>query len=251
MFQYSEGYLMNPFIEDKFDEKFKEYQPQLHWLPWVGKNYLQCPSNKKLLIVGESHYVPENENAEDGYDAETWTRMFILKEGLKQEPWINRNAINPLIKNTEKAIFWDDDEASDEFKRKLWSSVAYFNIIQRLLNSINSRPSEEDWNLGWETFIKVIEILSPDFVLFCGVEASNQIASLNAALFNSNLKTEGIKRYAKIGNTYPRTATITHDNVSIPIIFIKHPSRCFPVHLWGEFLDSQMAGYSNWICKEE
>lgn len=248
MFQYSEGYLMNPFLEDKFDETFKEYQNQLHWLPWVGKNYLQCPLNKKLLIVGESHYVPVNENTEDGYDAETWTRIFILKEGLKQVPWYCGNKINPLIKNTEKVIFWDDDEATDEFKQKLWSSVVYFNIIQRLLNSRDLRPSEKDWDLGWEVFFRVVEIICPDIILFCGVEASNQISAFNKALLGFDFLSDGIKRHEKIGSTFPRTTRIFHNEKTIPLIFIKHPSKCFPVHYWAEFLFSQIPEYLRWIC---
>jgi len=250
MFPNSSAQLMNPFLEDKFDDRFKALQNQLHWLPWVGKDYLKCPLGKKLLIVGESHYVPLNENAEDGYNDETWTRMFILKEGLKQSPWYSGNPISPLINNTEKVIFWDDNEATDEFKRKLWSSVAYFNIIQRLLNSKDFRPSKEDWQLGWRVFLIVVEILLPDIVLFCGVEASNQRDAFDSALLDYNYNNDGIKRYTKIGNTYPRTTTISHDEKNLPLIFIKHPSMNPPIHSWAEFIFNHISDYLKWICSE-
>ena len=251
MFPHSEEHLMKPFLDDKFDERFKEPLNQLQWLPWVGRNYLQCPTGRKMLIVGESHYVPANENAEDGYDAKTWTRMFILKEGLKQVPWCCGNKVNPLISNTEKVIIWDDAKATDEFKRKFWSSVAYFNIIQRLLTSRNSRPSYTDWELGWKVFFTVEEILRPDIVLFCGVEASKQISFFEKALHDLNYSHSGIIRHPKVGNTSPRTTIINIENrYSIPVVFIKHPSKCFPVHYWAEFLFSQIPDYLQWICSE-
>lgn len=252
MFENLESSKMKPYLDDTFDPKFKEHQNHLHWLPWVGKNYSKCPRGKKLLIVGESTYVPVNEEPEDGYDAETFTRMFILKEGMKQAPWYNGQPTNHLIRNTEKAIFWDDDEQTDQFKRKLWSSVAYFNFIQRLLDSNNSRPTEEDWKLGWTVFVNVLTILKPDLVLFCGVEASNQISSFMEAVNDSTYKAEDIKRHEMIGNTYPRTTVISsHDNCKIPVIFMKHPSKYFQYDSWAAFLFSQIEDYVKWMCKAE
>ena len=79
--------------DDKFDDQFRSIQG-LHWLPWIGKDYLKVPPEKKLLIVGESHYVPKGDDPED-YDDDLWTRRLIGNDGK----------IGRFIGNTERIIF--------------------------------------------------------------------------------------------------------------------------------------------------
>lgn len=39
----------------------------LTWLPWIGKDYAGSPSDKKILLIGESHYYDsEKESNHDG-----------------------------------------------------------------------------------------------------------------------------------------------------------------------------------------
>lgn len=33
------------------------------WYPWVGKNYASSPA--RILVIGESHYVPTREDKPD------------------------------------------------------------------------------------------------------------------------------------------------------------------------------------------
>jgi hypothetical protein len=40
----------------QYDTAFLRDIPGLTWLPWVGELFLQRPANKRLLVVGESHY---------------------------------------------------------------------------------------------------------------------------------------------------------------------------------------------------
>lgn len=48
-----------------FDEKLDSIRT-LKWLPYIGKDYKNLATGKKLLIIGESHYLPNK--AEDWYE---------------------------------------------------------------------------------------------------------------------------------------------------------------------------------------
>ena len=50
--------------------------PNLKWLPWIGKNYIN--QNLKTLIVGESHYGEDNEERLRELDSIETTRECIL-----------------------------------------------------------------------------------------------------------------------------------------------------------------------------
>ena len=74
---------MKEFLDTSLDVKFEKID-SLKWLPFIGQNYFH--EKIKTLVVGESHYVPINEEPEF-YNNDTWTRQFILKEGLQIKPW--------------------------------------------------------------------------------------------------------------------------------------------------------------------
>lgn len=91
---------MNEFIDTTLDDKFLNIE-SLQWLPFIGKDYFQAKT--KTLIIGESHYVPINEDP-DFYNDITWTRQFILKEGLQIEPWNISKTKNNLVREVEKLL---------------------------------------------------------------------------------------------------------------------------------------------------
>jgi hypothetical protein len=163
-----------------FDEKLDSIRT-LKWLPYIGKNHKNLTTGKKLLIIGESHYLPNK--AEDWYEdvkKRLFTREIFIMNQINQ----SIDDMGKVLRNIQKILL--NDDLSDDQKNKLWNSVSYYNFIQKVLDSSKDRPIEGDYIIGWDTFFKVIEVLNPDYCLFCGVSAINNTgAMINAAEKNS------------------------------------------------------------------
>lgn len=197
---------MDKYLETKFDSRFREIA-NLQWLPYVGKDYTLVPENQQLLIVGESHYVPIDEEP-SFYEDETWSRQFILIAGLKNPGWFKDHTINPLVRNIEKAIL-NNNTITNENKKKIWESSSYFNLVQALLSSRQKRPNLDNFKQGWDVFFKIITILKPRHALFCGVGGANNDLFIEAAQKNG-FTTKRIVVREKIGSAYPRAASIAN-----------------------------------------
>lgn len=191
----------------------------LKWLPWVGKNY--SSSKHKVLVVGESHYGDENnKNVWEDTDS---TRACI-DEVMYASLWRNRTYTN--ITHLLKGEKYNDPV--------LWDNIAYYNFIQELMITRKQRPS--DYYSAWEPFLKILQILKPDFVLFIGVTAAN---SFNAYMEDHEIAHSPIKFTESINNVEPRLATINENGINIDLYFIKHCGMGFTVDSWYNFLTKE------------
>ncbi len=91
----------------QLDLEFKNVTSQKR-LPFIGDNYLTVPNDKKLLIVGESHYHDNTPASIEKHNSPTFTREII--KGLAVDGWYYGTKIFP---NFHRAMF-----ANDEFDKK-------------------------------------------------------------------------------------------------------------------------------------
>lgn len=216
---------MKEYIDNKLDYKFQKID-SLKWLPFVGKKYFD--EKIKTLVIGESHYVPLNEKPEF-YNDISWTRQFILKEGLQIKPWNRSTSKNNLIREIEKTL-------TGEIRSEYWNNLSYFNLIQRLLPSIKNqdRPTYEDIKNGLLTFKETVGILDPDIIIFSGMEASKHFQNL---LNDTNFQIEKFKFLdTKINRTYPKSFNLIFNGKKRICYFIKHPSTYYSANKWREFI---------------
>lgn len=217
--------LKNEYIDFKFDAHFDSIA-SLTWLPFVGKKYDE--SSPKWLVVGESHFVPQNED-ESLYLNKEWTREYILKDGLQVPPWHNNEVKNNLTREIEKTLF-------NKLDNTIWSSLAYYNLIQRLLTSRSKddRPNYPDIVKGLKNFIEVVSILKPNRVVFCGVEAGKHFEYI---LNENQIEVQSvIVEHVKINGTYPKRFDININGQIIKCIFIKHPSMGYSAEKWRKYI---------------
>lgn len=128
-----------------------------------------------------------------------------------------------------------------EDRKKLWEQVAYYYFIQnRVMQTVNDKPNEQDYRHAWPCFLKVVEVLQPTDCLVLGVR--------NETAFEVSMEQAGLKwtieKYPEPvpvgGNTKPRYATITWpDGHTLNLWFMKHPSYCSP-EAWREFFREKM-----------
>lgn len=216
---------MKQHLDTSLDAIFAN-EKSLQWLPFIGKEYLT--SFHKVIIIGESHYVPKDEDPEF-YLRNTWTREFILKDGLQIKPWNSSERKNNLIREVERTLVGEEQNT-------FWNTVAYFNLIQRLLPSIKGqdRPTYEDIVEGLKTFKKVFPVLNPDFILFCGVEAGKHFKNL---LHDEKFQIcEFDNPNYKINGCFPKSFTIETSEKIVNCYFVKHPSMAYSFDKWRNFI---------------
>jgi len=230
-------------LSDKtFDNEFKKI---LKWIPWIGMEYTSN-IGKRLLIVGESHYIWSNDNdVVSSINNEGFTRNIIHEKGLNSK----KEHKDPILRNTERALF-NAKIVQKKDRKMLWRSVSFYNFIQKPMNSRKHRPSKQDWQHGWNSFFNVLDILRPDYVLFCGLEATNKEQFFREALNNNNYTcSEKIGIGDKFGRTNFRTkGTITKGtDYRVSIFVMGHPSSFFSWKSWGNTIGRQMSEYIFWL----
>lgn len=208
-------------LDTSFDLQF-EHLSELNWLPWVGKNY----KGKKVLLIGESHY-----DDEDGWlylkDA---TRKFVNNQGL--------NSNNPDFKNRrifqqiEKTLL-NKEMSSLEEREAIWTSVSYYNLVQRLLPSRKERPTDEDYDLGWRIFLDVVEILKPEVCIKYGYDGIGRLGNL-LNLYDTGWKRDNVMEFYN----KPYCINLTKNDFKLKIVFTPHPtgSFAFDYITWAEHI---------------
>lgn len=111
---------MEKHIDKSFDKQL-ETITNLTWLPWIGKSYNEA--NRKLLILGESHYKSADSDAqfEKIFKGATEDKEFTRKT-IYESP-ICRDWPNNIFDNIHRVFL-----ETNEFRRELfWEHVAYYN----------------------------------------------------------------------------------------------------------------------------
>ncbi len=214
----------------EFDNKFDAIGKDLQWLPWVGNAFI----HNKLLIVGESQYCDNTWNVCD----RNATRTLIKNQGLNP-------GLNPAFdasrfhRNLEKTIFRKEKVSLDERKR-LWTSVAFFNLVQCVLPSIKARPTPANFDDGWRIFFQIVNILKPECVLKCGEMVAGRLGNL---LTNNK---PGWKYDDKEYYSRPRLMHLSQDSYQFKILFINHPSGSwgYKPENWGKFIEQQLPEFA-------
>lgn len=151
--------------------KINHYSHIPEMKPFIGKDYFN--SEKKVLIVGESHFFdhfPKTENPECNTGAEQWYKYekVIPKDKLER---INTRLI---LKNPKHRMFSNLKVALSTSlkinKSIVLESIAFMNAFQRPANhegvGMERLAQEKDFIVAIETIESVIKILKPQYVVF-------------------------------------------------------------------------------------
>ena len=224
---------MKRFINSQFDPPLRRLKTEgLTWLPWVGKDY-SLESKHRVLIVGESHYVKGGEDDEQRAANESYTQAVVYEGLIRCDDWIKWV---PTLVNLPKALFGASPSALT--RETFWSSVGYYNFIQRLMRYVApvERPSWDDFVKAWTVFERVIRILKPHLCIFVGVSAAN---SFEYAMGKLAVAHEPVNWHPKIGRVSGRTASLRMDDQKVGLIFMQHAGRMFSWSKWNRFLLDQ------------
>lgn len=193
------------------DKAINGKKSDIHFLPWVGSNYSKGFNGVKTLVLGESHY----QWASAG-DINAW-------------PTVTQTLVQDQINGDYTKAFWTkiaitflNHSPCIEEKGEFWRSVAFYNYVQESAgDGPRQAPAEKSWDLSVTAFQKVIEDLSPEFMVVLGDRLMRRLPSL------------GRIPGTPISDA-PRTTTWIYSLGNVPTFAygIMHPSRGFNGRSW-------------------
>lgn len=191
--------------------------PNLKWLPWIGQNY----NSAKTLVLGESQYEDGDDWQENNINA---TRILIGKRFYGSRGKIYTNVEKVLLSSSNPVV---------EQCHFLWKSVTYWNLVQRLMSSINERPSDTDFDIGWALFFDIIEIIKPNTCIVLGKSSCGRLGyylNNNETAWNRNIP----EFYA-----FDKIINLCKNGHKLKLIFINHPSgsKGFNYEYWAKLVD--------------
>lgn len=201
---------------------------QLTWRPWIGADWLSA--EKRILIVGESHYAAKPDVADAEKKVEEWqsdsdgTREIVYEVGVGD--WY----ASRFFGNLHRAFFGID--VHGDSRVELWRKLAFCNFIQRPMRDSGQRPRPSEFYEGWRYFMEMLRIIRPDAVIFVGVSAAKHFDGAMSAL--------GIDHkivFDRCQNgTYPCEFSAAYDGMKIDMVAIRHASQYFSWSVWQDYL---------------
>jgi hypothetical protein len=203
--------------------------PGLAWLPWVGEQY----ASTAVLLIGESFYS----------DGTSWltrsdaVRQMVNNQGLHSEQ--RKFAKSKLFRSVECTLLAKSTSSFAE-REKVWTSVGYLNLVQRVMASRKKRPTEQDFDNGWRILLQVASVLRPQVCIRLGIAGIGQLEHLLAT--------------GKLGWQYtvsefrkrPLVVHLQQGEYQLKLICINHPSGSFGYQYkkWAQVLQ-QAGGWTN------
>lgn len=170
---------------NEYDASFNAI-PGLTWSPWVGQRYSERPPQKRLLVIGESHYYSGETPAERQANREKWLIYPQYTRDVVSESLVNYEWTTRTLDTIPKLLF----KTADIDRHRLWADSAYYNFVQRMMDykqdGSPERPTWDDYVAGWRVFAEVVKVIRPSHCVFIGVTAAN---SFNQWIANQNVFT--------------------------------------------------------------
>jgi hypothetical protein len=211
--------ITTPFDNDLLQISSFAYQP------WIGENFAKT----KIQIIGDSHYddgddwLPNNKQA---------TRQLINNNGVNSDnPKFSKA---PFLRVVEKIISNRQLTLPQE-RAAFWKNVSFLNLSQRLMPTIKERPTDADFDLGWETFLKYALVTKPTICIKLGIDGIGRLG-----YFLNNNETDW-KRNVKEFYTRPFVLNLTNGDYHLKIVVINHPtgSRGFDTAKWTSLIHKE------------
>lgn len=214
----------------------------VEFLPWIGTEYeygisydkdgqlqfgTQDNPGQRVLVLGESHYIGEDEIDDFNNDKEGWS--LFTRNVL--DDYLDANSHWARWKNTflkfERSIANSETEHQDCVK--IWNHLAFYNYLQVPMTEPRVSPSDDALNISVQPFFKLLEAIKPDFVIVWGKRLYNELPVGCKELCISGREDKSI-----IEEDYTTPTWIYSDNKgrSIKLIPVIHPSWGYSWEYW-------------------
>ncbi len=205
----------------------------VNFQPWISEAFkINSGKYGKLLIIGESHYMDDEEENEQKDDIEISDPI----ETELPENQLTSVIVKGFINGDWKINFFRNLGLAfnQEDSKEVWKNVAFANGIQVSLNSSSSQPTEEEIKTFIPAFWSILEIVQPTKVLICSQRMwkhwmpDNDERSSLVSRLDANGKHSNIWKYNYTGG-------------ECIAMGINHPSRFFSHSNWAPLIKEFIA----------
>lgn len=223
------------FLDRSFDSSFRALE--LLWLPWVGCGYRDTPVH--TIVLGESVYVwksKDPEKTEARVRSEESLRDLHLTNGLADK-FARGSSKRAYLSYFERTVLRKSRVPANE-RQKLWSDVAYLNLVLRPMKTSKHRPNDRDYADGWPKFLQVAAVLEATRCIVYGLERPKLFA-LRSLPGLTVLDDQAFPAIGKGKNAVkPRRVRVSFEGREMELFFIRHPSSFYPWRQWSTWLHS-------------
>ena len=207
-----------------FDEALSKIE-DLTWLPWVGNNYPQA--NRKILVLGESHYCYNNYSPDAIEQNQLETRECVADYAQRgRVAGAQWNTYEPMETVLMKTVL------QNRSRLQVWSEIAYMNLIQKCMLDKRKRPHWELFLAGWKSALIVMHEIKPDLCICFSTDKGrnrnnfNRLEEFRDVLAFRKKKKKSDDTGKKISGTEVATpGKVIFEGMQIPVIFVIHASR--------------------------
>lgn len=190
--------------------------------PWVGKQYEQGFRGKKIMALGDSHYVARVEDYDENITIDV-IHVFLDPEA-ERERWMN------TFTKFERAM--TGRKLQVEEKVEFWNSILFRNYLLVPCRRPRQQASQEQYLAAQKSFMELLEKYRPDGVMAWG-----------------NLVRDALRLKGQKGRTihaeWEDIETITYvlsDGKKVNILPMQHPASGFSWENWHPVIDEFLAG---------
>lgn len=189
------------------------------FLPWVGDRYQIGWNERRILVLGESHYCLSPEEAVPQITNRVMTDL--LDANSEHESYKNTFTKfgNALM---GKPLSFDE-------KKAFWHSVLFYNYVQVPLPAARIAPTEEEFAISETAFFEVFDTYHPDYIIVWGKRLYNHLPCKGYQLPDLTLSdNDDIETWA-----YE-----TASSHVVQVLPITHPSAGFASDYWHEAMQA-------------
>ena len=190
--------------------------------PWVGKHYEQGFRGKKIMALGDYHYVARLEEYDENITIDVICAF--LNPEAERERWMN------AFTKFERAVM--GHKLSQEERVEFWNSILFCNYLREPLGGPRQRPSQEQYLESCGAFMDLLKTYRPDGIIVWG----NALRDF----FRSKCE-KGRTIHAK----WEDIETITYvlcDGKKVNMLPMQDPSSGFSWDNWHLVIDEFLAG---------
>jgi hypothetical protein len=192
-----------------------------HFLPYIGSDYTLGIHGKRVMVLGESHYISAPED-----DAPDMTQS-VIEWYLNEQKSPETQGWFATYTKFIRALS-GDGEIARASSAPWWKRVLFYNFVQVPLSGAREAPTTKEFRDSDSAFFEVLERYQPDRVIAWGKRLYGNLPGEEYGNNHQGPDCCGLETWIyKLRNGH-----------EVQVIGINHPSSAFVPEEWHKVLTS-------------
>ncbi|MBR1630681.1 MAG: hypothetical protein IJ680_02380 [Paludibacteraceae bacterium] len=174
-------------------------------------------AGKRLLVLGESHYIEDYEEGDDISEFTRWVVGAYRNAEYYSERWMN------TFTKFARALAGRETSVSENCA--IWDSFIFYNYLQVPMSGPRMRGDGEDYENAVEPFFAVLEMYHPDLVVVWGCRLWAYLPDSYGFSWEPDIVIgQNVHRWGKY---------VLPDGREVKVLPVYHPSAGFGWDYWN------------------